>query len=70
MCGVMTVLGVGVLHVCSMQSQGCERDEKDVIQYGLCYAGFVDCNLVGPSLTCDFYGVTQTRPVYSMQVQL
>lgn len=37
---------------------------------GVCYeiAGFVSCLVEGLSLSCDFYGITQRRPVYSIQV--
>lgn len=31
-------------------------------------AGFVSCMLEGPSLRCEFYGITQSRPVFSIQV--
>ncbi|KAL3162377.1 hypothetical protein ABBQ32_010055 [Trebouxia sp. C0010 RCD-2024] len=31
-------------------------------------SGFVSCLVEGRSLRCDFYGITQRRPVYSIQV--
>lgn len=32
-------------------------------------SGFVSCMLEGPSLLCDFYGITQSKPVYSVHIE-
>ena len=52
--------------------KACDRLtwQKGLIDLLMLSAGFVDCDLVDSSLTCDFYGVTQTKPVYTMQLQL
>jgi len=31
-------------------------------------AGFVACAMEGSSLSCDFYGITQKKPVFSIQL--
>ncbi len=69
--GVPYVLEISLSLACCCCCCCCFRNDL-LLRYwlGCCFvAGFVACALQGSSLMCDFYGITQIKPVYSIQIE-